>query len=130
MSLSAGTRRGPYEIVPALGAAGMGQLNRGVAIKVLLDAVAPDPERIARFAREAKTLAALNHPNIGGIHGLEDANGVTGLVLDGFGASSPATPRHSTFCRTAGSWESERWARIETDTDRRKFRSCRTGSRS
>ena len=53
-----------------------------MAIKVLLPAVANDPERLARFEREAKTLAALNHPNIAHIHGLEEANSVTALVLE------------------------------------------------
>jgi serine/threonine protein kinase len=71
MSLSAGTRLGPYEIRSALGAGGMGQiyrardttLNRDVAIKVLPDLFANDQERLARFRREAQVLAALNHPN-------------------------------------------------------------------
>ena len=79
MQLSVGTRLGPYEIVSALGAGGMGevyqardtQLNRNVAIKVLPELFAADHERLARFTREAQTLAALNHPNIAHIHGLE-----------------------------------------------------------
>jgi serine/threonine-protein kinase len=58
------------------------KLNRQVAIKVLLAAVANDPERLARFSREAQVLAALNHPNIAHIHGLEDANGVRALVME------------------------------------------------
>jgi len=58
------------------------KLDRAVAIKTLPESFANDPERLARFEREAKTLAALNHPNIGGIHGLEEANGVTALVLE------------------------------------------------
>ncbi len=76
--LKPGARLGPYEIVLALGAGGMGEvyrardarLNRDVAVKVLPPAVAADPERLARFRREAQTLAALNHPNIAHIHGL------------------------------------------------------------
>jgi Tol biopolymer transport system component/predicted Ser/Thr protein kinase len=79
MSLRAGDRLGPYEILGAIGAGGMGEVYRGrdtrldrtVAIKVLPDAVAQDPERLARFEREAKTLAALNHPQIAQIYGLE-----------------------------------------------------------
>ncbi|MBA2259954.1 MAG: serine/threonine protein kinase, partial [Acidobacteria bacterium] len=79
MQLSVGTRLGPYEVVAALGAGGMGevyrardtQLNRDVAIKVLSELFALDHERLARFTREAQTLAALNHPNIAHIHGLE-----------------------------------------------------------
>ena len=90
MSLRAGTRLGPYEILSALGAGGMGEvyrardtkLNRDVAIKVLLPAVANDPDRLARFSREAQVLASLNHPNIAHIHGLEEADGVTALVLE------------------------------------------------
>src|SRR5437773_9707058 len=90
MSLAAGTGRGPYEILGPIGAGGMGEvyrardarLNRDVAIKVLLPSVADDPERLARFSREAQTLAALNHPNIAHIHGLEDSNGVRALVME------------------------------------------------
>jgi len=85
-----GTRIGPYEIVSALGAGGMGEvyrardtkLNRDVAIKVLLPSVANDPDRLARFSREAQVLASLNHPNIAHIHGLEESGGVTALVLE------------------------------------------------
>ena len=58
------------------------KLNREVAIKVLLAAVANDPERLARFSREAQVLASLNHPNIAHIHGLEDADGVRALVME------------------------------------------------
>ena len=79
MSLTPGTRLGPYEIVCALGAGGMGEvyrakdtkLGRAVAVKVLPEALAADPDRIARFEREAKALAALNHPHIAQIYGLE-----------------------------------------------------------
>src|SRR5438105_6481275 len=85
-----GARLGPYEIVAPLGAGGMGEvyrardtkLNRDVAIKVLLPAVANDPDRLARFSREAQVLASLNHPNIAHIHGLEEADGVTALILE------------------------------------------------
>ena len=90
MSLSAGTRLGPYAIVAPLGAGGMGEvyrardpkLNRDVAIKVLLPAVANDADRLARFSREAQVLASLNHPNIAHIYGLEDADGVRALVME------------------------------------------------
>ena len=90
MSLIAGDRIGPYEIVAPLGAGGMGEvyrardtkLNRDVAIKVLLPAVANDPDRLARFSREAQVLASLNHPNIAHIYGIEDADGVKALVLE------------------------------------------------
>jgi eukaryotic-like serine/threonine-protein kinase len=90
MSLSAGTRLGPYEIRSALGAGGMGEvyrardttLNRDVAIKVLPDLFANDQERLARFRREAQVLAALNHPNIAHIHGFEDWGGIHALVME------------------------------------------------
>ena len=90
MALAPGTRLGPYEITALLGAGGMGEvyratdstLDRAVAIKVLQDSVASDPDRLARFDREAKTLAALNHPNIAMIYGVERAHGATALVME------------------------------------------------
>ena len=90
MSLGVGTRLGPYEIVSAIGAGGMGEvyrardtrLDRDVALKVVPDLFASDPERLARFEREAKTLAALNHPNIAQIYGLEESNGTRALVME------------------------------------------------
>jgi len=83
MTLSAGSRLGPYEITGAIGAGGMGEvfrardtkLNRDVAIKVLPAAFAQDHERVARFKREAQVLASLNHPNIAAIYGLEESGG-------------------------------------------------------
>jgi Tol biopolymer transport system component len=90
MLLSAGTRLGSYEILSALGAGGMGEvyrardtrLDRDVAIKMLPEAFAADAERVARFQREAKVLASLNHPHIAAIYGLEDAEGVKALVME------------------------------------------------
>jgi serine/threonine protein kinase len=90
MPLIVGTRLGPYEIQSAIGAGGMGEvyrardtkLNRDVALKVLPDLFAADPERLARFQREAQVLASLNHPNIAAIYGLEEADGVRALVLE------------------------------------------------
>ena len=81
MALPPGSRLGAYEIVAPLGAGGMGEvyrardtkLGRDVALKLLPDAFASDPDRLARFQREAHVLASLNHPNIAAIHGLEDA---------------------------------------------------------
>ena len=100
MSLHSGTRIGPYEIIGAIGAGGMGEvfrardtkLNREVAIKVLPAAFADDPERLARFTREAQTLASLNHPNIAAIYGIEEiasADSSAGLLAmtGGVGAS-------------------------------------------
>ena len=78
MALAPGVWLGPYEITAQIGVGGMGEvyrerdakLDRDVAIKVLPESLAGDPERIARFQREAKTLASLNHPNIAAIYGL------------------------------------------------------------
>jgi dipeptidyl aminopeptidase/acylaminoacyl peptidase/predicted Ser/Thr protein kinase len=88
--LTTGMRLGSYEVVAPLGAGGMGEvyravdtrLGRQVAIKVLPEPVRADPERVARFEREAKLLASLNHPNIGGIHGFEQANGELFIVME------------------------------------------------
>ena len=88
--LSSGTRLGAYEISAQIGAGGMGEvyravdsrLKRSVAIKVLPASVAGDPDRLARFQREAEVLAALNHPNIGAIYGLEKTPDLTALVME------------------------------------------------
>ena len=90
MSLTRGTRLGVYEVTAQIGEGGMGQvyrardttLDRDVAIKILPEAFAHDAERLARFQREAKTLASLNHPNIAIIHGLEQAGDVHALVME------------------------------------------------
>ena len=90
MSLTAGTRLGHYNVTSLLGEGGMGQvwqatdtqLNRQVALKILPDAFADDPERLARFTREAQILASLNHPNIAAIHGIEESEGTRALVLE------------------------------------------------
>jgi Tol biopolymer transport system component len=86
----AGTRIGPFEITARIGAGGMGEvyqatdvnLKRAVAIKVLPSSLAADADRLARFQREAELLAALNHPSIAQIHGLEKSGGVTALVME------------------------------------------------
>ncbi|HEX5215092.1 MAG TPA: serine/threonine-protein kinase [Vicinamibacterales bacterium] len=93
MSLLPGARVGPYSVTSSLGEGGMGQvyrardskLNRDVALKVLPDLFANDQERLARFNREAQTLAALNHPNIAQIYGLEGpstGSGQAALVME------------------------------------------------
>ncbi len=90
MTVSAGTRIGTYEIVSVLGAGGMGEvyrardtkLKRDVALKVLPDAFVRDPDRLARFKREAQVLASLNHPLIGAIYGFEDSGEIYALVLE------------------------------------------------
>ncbi len=90
MSLSAGAKLGPYEILSPLGAGGMGEvyrardarLGREAALKVLPGAFACDAEPMARFQREAQVLASLNHPNIAAIYGLEESGGVRALVME------------------------------------------------
>jgi Tol biopolymer transport system component len=90
VSLAAGDRLGSYEIVSPLGAGGMGEvyrardrkLNRDVAIKVLPDEVAADPDRAARFEREAQVLASLNHPNIAHLYGVEETGTFLALVME------------------------------------------------
>ena len=90
MALTSGTRLGVYEITALIGEGGMGsvyrardtKLNRDVALKVLPDEFASDADRLARFTREAQTLASLNHPNIAHIHGLEESGGVRALVME------------------------------------------------
>src|SRR3954452_25570266 len=90
MAVNQGTRLGPYEILGPLGAGGMGRvfrardvkLDRPVAIKVLRDDWVHDPEWLARFDREARLLATLNHPNIATVHGLDEADGLRYLVME------------------------------------------------
>ena len=90
MVLHSGATLGPYSVTAKIGQGGMGEvwrardtkLDRDVALKVLPEAFTADPDRLARFEREAKVLASLNHPNIGSIYGLEEAEGVRALVLE------------------------------------------------
>ena len=90
IGLTVGSRIGPYEIVALLGAGGMGEvyrardarLHRDVAIKLLPVDVADDTDRLARFEREAQLLAALSHPHIAAIYGLEESGGRKALVLE------------------------------------------------
>jgi hypothetical protein len=90
MTLQPGARLGPYEVRGAIGAGGMGQvyrahdtrLGRDVALKTLPPAFAADRERVARFEREARILAVLNHPNIATIHGVEEQDGTVALVME------------------------------------------------
>ena len=90
MPLAAGDKLGPYEILTPLGAGGMGEvyrardskLEREVAVKVLPEFLANDPERLARFDREAKILAALNHPNIAAVFGLVESGTQRALVME------------------------------------------------
>ena len=123
MSLTSGTRIGVYDIVALIGAGGMGEvyrardskLGRDVAIKILPDLFAADPERVARFEREAKTLASLNHPHIAQVYGFEDralemelvegetlaeriANAVRLSVASGSGRSTPGFSTTTTAC--------------------------------
>ena len=90
MPLTPGSRLGHYDVTALIGEGGMGQvwqatdtqLNRQVALKILPDAFAADPDRLARFTREAQILASLNHPNIAAIYGIEEAEGTRALVLE------------------------------------------------
>src|SRR3989442_13286156 len=90
MALTSGTKLGPYEIVAPLGAGGMGEvyrardtkLGRDVALKLLPPLFTADADRAARFEREARLLASLNHPHIGAIYGFEDAGNMSALVLE------------------------------------------------
>ncbi len=90
MTLASGSRLGPYEILSPLGAGGMGEvyrakdtkLHRDVAIKVLPESLSQDPERLARFEREARVLASVNHPHIASIYGMEESTDIKALVLE------------------------------------------------
>ena len=90
MSLAPGTRLGPYEVISMLGAGGMGEvyrardtlLKRDVALKILSESFSADPDRLARFQREAEVLASVNHPNIATIHGIEKNDAVRALVME------------------------------------------------
>src|SRR5262245_36270188 len=90
MGFAPGTRLGAYEVTAQIGEGGMGQvfratdtkLKRQVAIKVLPPSLAADPDRLARFQREAEVLASLNHPHIAGIYGLEESGDLTALVME------------------------------------------------
>ena len=109
MALARGARLGPYEVLGPLGAGGMGEvfrardtrLGRDVAIKTLPREFTRDPERLARFEREAQVLASLNHPNIAAIYGLEDAGGAPALVLELVdGDDAGGAPRARARCRS------------------------------
>ena len=90
MALELGSQLGPYAVTAKIGEGGMGEvyqatdtkLNRQVALKILPEAFASDPDRLARFQREAQVLASLNHPNIAAIYGLEEAEDTRALVLE------------------------------------------------
>jgi serine/threonine protein kinase len=88
--LAPNTTLGPYQIVAPLGAGGMGEvyrardtkLGREVALKILPEAFAADPDRLMRFEREARTLASLNHPHIAQVYGIEDSGSTRALVME------------------------------------------------
>ena len=90
MPVNVGSRLGHYNVTALIGEGGMGQvyqatdtkLNRQVALKILPEAFAADPDRLARFQREAQVLASLNHPNIAQVHGIEEEAGTRALVLE------------------------------------------------
>src|ERR1700747_6523 len=90
MTLTAGTRLGPYEVVSLIGAGGMGEVYRGrdtrlgrdVALKILSESFASDPERLRRFEQEARAVASLNHPNILGLYDIGSQSGSPYLVSE------------------------------------------------
>jgi len=90
VSLASGTRLGPYEVLAPLGSGGMGEvyrahdsrLGRDIAIKLLSEALVSSSDRLARIEREAKTVAALNHPNIVTLYSIEEADGVRFLTME------------------------------------------------
>src|SRR5919109_703170 len=102
MPLAPGVRLGAFEVLASLGAGGMGEvyrardtkLNRDVALKVLPEAFTTDPDRLARFKREAHMLAALNHPNIATIYGFEESDGVRARALRAARRPSSVRRRH------------------------------------
>jgi eukaryotic-like serine/threonine-protein kinase len=111
MALNPGTKLGSYEVLCSLGAGGMGEvyrardsrLNREVALKVLPEILASDPERMARFKREAQVLASLNHPNIATIYGFEESDGVRALAMELVEGHTLAERIAGTHPRTPGS---------------------------
>ena len=127
MSLAPGARIGQYEIGAQLGAGGMGEvykardtrLQRQVVIKILPAAFAADPDRLARFEREAQVLASLNHPNIAQIYGVEEKTGVTALVMELVDGPTLAAviAQHRPATRATGSHGS----RLEIDRRSRSF---------
>ena len=122
MPLDSGARVGPYEIVGPIGAGGMGevyrardtQLERDVAIKVLPEELAADPERVARFEREAKVLASLNHPNIAGIHGFESGPSSSSWSRDRRSQSASSRGRSPSTKRSPSPGRSPRRSRSGT----------------
>ena len=132
MPLNVGSALGHYEVTGLLGKGGMGEvyrardtkLDREVALKVLPEAFTSDPECLARFEREAKVLASLNHMNIGGIHGLEEAEPAAGsdqgptraLVLELVDKPTLALPLSSEFSeRNAALLPDGRWLAYNSD---------------
>ena len=131
MTLSAGARLGPYEILAPLGAGGMGEvyrakdtrLERDVAVKVLPEEFFEDKDRVARFEREAKSLAALNHPGIAAIHSFEE---ISGRAPPRHGARRGRRPRAAHRLRSR--FRSTNLSRTRSRSPRRWRRRTRRGS--
>jgi hypothetical protein len=112
VTMTRGRRIGVYEIVAPIGAGGMGEvyrakntrLRRDVAINILPRAFNTDPDRLARFEREARVLASLNHPNIATIHGVEEGDGIKALVLELVPGDTLAGPILGACCPSEWSW--------------------------
>ncbi len=133
-----GHKLGPYQVLSKLGEGGMGEvyrardtkLNRDVAIKVLPEAFAADPDRLARFTREAQVLASLNHPNIAAIYGIEETTSEVGRGVSGAGPTSEVVSRALVMELVEGRDLSTMIGGLETQaalanraTDRRRARS-------
>ncbi len=114
MALEVGSRLGHYEVTALIGEGGMGQvyqatdtkLKRQVALKILPEAFAADPERLARFQREAQVLASLHHPDNAAIYGLEEQDGVKVQVAVSASALFGRPPRRPSRGRRSGCWSS------------------------
>ena len=126
MALEVGSRLGHYDVTAKSGEGGMGevwratdtQLNRDVALKILPEAFASDPDRLARFQREAQVLASLNHPGIAAIHGIEEAGETRALVWKSMEEAVMVQVASATMrlicverSNTAVDWEAARWSR-------------------
>ncbi len=134
MSLAAGTRLGPYEIGPPIGKGGMGEvyrardtkLDREVAIKVLPEEFAQDADRLARFEREAKAVAALSHPNILAIHDFGNEDGIVYAVTEFLEGETLRDQLGRVACLRAR--RSNTVSRLDADWPRPTTRASRTGT--
>ena len=138
MTLSAGTRLGPYEILSPLGAGGMGEvyrardtrLDRSVAVKVLPAHLAQDPDRRARFEREARAASALNHPHICTIYDVGQQDGIDYLVMEHLEGETLADRLRRARCRRSRRCGSARRSRTRSTRPTARASSTATSSRA